>query len=200
MAPEISTRALVDRLADRDPAHGYTIGELLDEFRTRAFGLFLLLALLPAFIPLPVGMGAVSGPLVSLIGLQLLLRLPHPWLPGRLARHPVKPERFTRFRARASRWLQRLEKISRPRAEAIVDHAAARLFTGLLLLILGVLLSLPIPLTNYPFGLILLLYAIALIERDGRMMLLAWLLGLAEIIAFALFSQQIATWIAAWWA
>lgn len=200
MAPEISTRVLVDRLAERDPTLAYTVGELLDEFRTRSFGLFLLLALLPAFVPLPVGMGAISGPLVSLIGLQLLLQLPHPWLPGRFARHPVKTERFARFRARASRWLQRLEKISRPRSEVFVDHGVARVLTGLLLLLLGVLLALPIPLTNYPFGLILLLYAIALIERDGRMMLLAWMLGLAEIAVLALFSQQIATWIAAWWA
>ena len=35
---------------------------------------------------------------------------------------------------------------------------------------LGILLCLPIPLTNYPFGLILLAYSFALIERDGALM------------------------------
>lgn len=199
MAPEIGTRQLIDRLADSDPGHAYTLGELLDRFRTRAFGLFLLVSLLPAFIPLPVGMGAISGPLVCLIGLQLLLGLSHPWLPRRLAQHPIKPENFARFRNRASRWLAKLEKLSRPRNEILFDHVAARLFNGLLLLLLGVLLALPIPLTNYPFGLILLVFAIALIERDGRLLLLGWLLGLAEIVVLAVFSQQLAHWLTAGW-
>ena len=43
------------------------------------------------------------------------------------------------------------------------------------------LLALPLPATNYVFGLILLAYAIALIERDGRLMAIAWVAGLVEI-------------------
>ena len=38
--------------------------------------------------------------------------------------------------------------------------------------------------------------AIALIERDGRMMAVAWALGLVEIVVVATFSGQIAGWIA----
>ena len=56
---------------------------------------------------------------------------------------------------------------------------------------LGVALALPLPLTNYPFGLILLAFSFALIERDGRLMLLAWAAGLMEIVALVGFSSQI---------
>ena len=38
--------------------------------------------------------------------------------------------------------------------------------------------------------------SIALIERDGRMMAVAWALGLVEIVVVAMFSGQIAGWIA----
>ena len=69
----------------------------------------------------------------------------------------------------------------RPRLTAILDHRAATAFTGLLLLLLGVLLSLPIPLTNYLFGGIVLVYALALLERDGALMLAAWGVGLAAL-------------------
>ena len=63
-------------------------------------------------------------------------------------------------------------------------------------MLLGVLLALPIPLTNYPFGLLLLAYAIALIERDGRLLVVVWVLGVAEIVTVALFSSQMAQWLA----
>ena len=55
-----------------------------------------------------------------------------------------------------------------------------------MLILLGILLFAPVPLTNYPFGLLLLGYAFALIERDGKLMLLCWILGLFEILEKAI--------------
>ncbi|KFN44351.1 hypothetical protein N790_10630 [Arenimonas malthae CC-JY-1] len=194
---EISTRALLDTLAEGNGDAGpLTLGGVLDQFRARAFGIFLLLSVLPAFVPLPVGAGAVSGPLVSLAGLQLLALMAHPWVPGFLSRRPLSRESMAKFRDRTSGLLRKLEKLSRPRAEGVIDRPAARLFTGLLLVLLGGLLALPIPGTNYPFGLILLAFAIALIERDGRLMLAAWALGIAEIVVMVVFSGHVAGWIA----
>ena len=39
--------------------------------------------------------------------------------------------------------------------------------TGLLLVMLGLLLALPIPFTNYVFGVLMLLFVFSLLERDG---------------------------------
>ncbi|PZO08463.1 MAG: hypothetical protein DCF27_08335 [Lysobacteraceae bacterium] len=192
MSPEISTRALLHALANGDPAQELTLGGLLDQFQARAYGVFLLMSVLPAFVPLPVGAGAVSGPLVSLIGLQLLAQMEHPWVPRFLSQRPLSRPGMVKFRDRTARLFRWLEKVSRPRTEVIIDHPVARTFTGLLLVLLGFLLALPIPTTNYPFGLILLTYAIALIERDGRLMLLAWALGVAQLVVLAVFSTQIA--------
>jgi hypothetical protein len=60
----------------------------------------------------------------------------------------------------------------------MLDSRIAGVVTGLLLLLLGFLLSLPIPLTNYLFGGTLLAFALALLERDGVLMLVAWAVGL----------------------
>lgn len=192
---EISTRALLDALAEGQcGASPMTLGGVLDEFRARAFGIYLLIVILPAFIPLPAGAGAVSGPLVSLAGVQLMVLMAHPWVPGFLSRRPLSAGKLAKFRDRSSGLLRRLERISRPRSEWAIDHVAARMFSGLLLVVLGALLALPIPATNYPFGVILLVFAIALIERDGRLLMIAWLLGLAEIVVLAIFSKQLAEW------
>lgn len=195
MSPEISTRALLHALAEGDDRQPLTLGSLLDEFRERAYGVFMLISVLPAFVPLPIGAGAISGPLVSLIGLQLLVHMAHPWLPGFLSRRPLSRAGMVKFRDRTAGLLRRLEKVSRPRTEGVIDHPAARMFTGLLLIVLGFLLALPIPATNYPFGLIILAFAIALIERDGRLMLVAWALGVVEIVVVAMFSGQLAFWV-----
>ena len=192
MSPDISTRALLHAVADGDPAQELTLGGLLDQFKARAFGVFLLMSVLPAFVPLPMGAGAVSGPLVSLIGLQFLAQMEHPWVPRFLSRRPLSRAGMVKFRDRTARLLRWIEKVSRPRTEVIIDHPVARTFTGLMLVLLGFLLALPLPATNYPFGLILLAYAIALIERDGRLMLLAWALGLVQVAVVSALSGQIA--------
>jgi hypothetical protein len=194
-APELSTRGLIEEVADGIDGVEMTLGDLLDRFRERAYGVFLLICVLPAFVPLPIGAGAISGPFVSLIGLQLLVQMEHPWVPKFLARRPLSRDGMEKFRRRTSRLLGWLEKVSRPRAEAMIDHRAARTFTGLLLVLLGLLLALPLPATNYPFGAVLLLYAIALIERDGRLMMIAWAAGLVELAVVGAMSGQIAAWI-----
>ncbi len=187
----LTTQRLFERIA-RDHPGTLPLADLLDAFSERAFGLFLLLAILPAFLPLPAGAGAISGPLVSLAGVQLLAQAEHPWLPRWLQRRPVSTASLDRFRARLARPLAWLERVSRPRWPAMIDHPAAKAFSGLLLVVLGGLLALPIPLTNYPFGLVLLVFAVALIERDGRTMALAWALGVAEVLVVVLFVDDVA--------
>jgi len=190
----ITTRGMIEELATGDPQEELSLGELLDRFSERSFGVFLLFVLLPTFIPIPVGVGAISGGLASLIGLQFLWRLEHPWLPRFVANYKIHRYRIIGFRDRMGKWLGRLERLTKPRYVGMFTHWAAHAFTGLLLVVLGILLCLPLPLTNYPFGLILLAFSFALIERDGALMLIAWGFGIAEIIAVAGFSSQLIAW------
>jgi hypothetical protein len=190
----ITTRGLIDELAVGDPNEEMSLAELMDRFSERSFGLFLLMALLPTFIPIPMGVGAISGGLASLIGLQFLARLEHPWMPKWVANYKIHRYRITGFRDRMGKWLGRLERLTKPRYTGMFTHWAAHAFTGLLLVVLGILLCLPIPLTNYPFGLILLAFSFALIERDGALMLIAWGFGIAEIITVAGFGNQMIAW------
>ena len=82
---EAGTRAILDALLDGDDQQTLTFSDLLAGLGRRAFGMLLFVAALPAFIPIPIG-GALSGPLVVLIAMQLLVGLRRPWLPGFVAR------------------------------------------------------------------------------------------------------------------
>ena len=111
--------------------------------------MLLFVSALPAFIPIPIG-GAIAGPLVVLIG--AIAGRPAAAVAARLHRPPRSaPRGAGALRPRISPWLARLERLIRPRL-ASLDHRAAATFTGLLLVLLGVLTSLPIPFTTFLFG------------------------------------------------
>lgn len=187
----LGTSELLADLGHNGADDSITIGAILDRFRSRAYGVLLVLVLLPAFIPLPAGSGAFSGPLVSLVGIQMLFVQRRPWLPRWAQRRTIKRSTLAKFALRMQRVLGPLERVCKPRMTRLMRHPAGLFFTGLQLFVLGILLALPIPLTNYPFGLLLMLYAIAIVERDGALMLVAWGLGWAAIIASAVLSGEV---------
>ncbi|WP_147651660.1 exopolysaccharide biosynthesis protein [Vulcaniibacterium gelatinicum] len=191
LSREAGLRAILDHFAVGDPNELLPLRELMAGLGRRAFGMLLFVAVLPAFIPIPVG-GAIAGPLVMLIGVQLLALRRRPWLPQSLARRGPHRHALARFESKLGPVLRRLERVVRPRLPRLLDTRAATVFTGVLLVVLGLLLSLPIPLTNYLFGGLLLLYALALIERDGALMLVAWTGGAAAVVVFGVLSGSLA--------
>ncbi|MEO6365272.1 MAG: exopolysaccharide biosynthesis protein [Luteimonas sp.] len=194
---EAGTRALLDALAVGDQDEQLKLREILSGLGRRAFGMLLFICTLPAFIPIPIG-GAVSGPLVVLIGAQLLIGLRKPWLPKFLAERGPHRHAIARFDKRISPWLGKLEHLIKPRMTLLLDHRAATMLTGLLLVLLGLLLSLPIPFTNFIFGGLLLMFALALLERDGTLMAVSWIAGAIAIAVFGVLSGNLAAMAARW--
>ena len=189
---EAGTRVLLDAMLEGDHAQDLRFADLLAGLGRRAFGMMLFVASLPAFIPVPGVAGAISGPLCALVGLPLLVGLRRPWLPGFIARRGPKRASLVKFDNMLSPWLARLERLVRPRMTQVLDHRVAAMFTGLLLSVLGLLLALPIPFTNYLFGALMVAFALALLERDGALMLLCWLTGIITIVVFGVLSGTLA--------
>ena len=191
-------RAVLDKLCDGDPDEHLALRDLVGGLGRSTFGVLLLVATLPAFIPIPGVAGALSGPLVVLIGLHLLVLLRKPWLPDFVARRGPQRSTLIRFDRVGDRWLRWLERLVRPRLPAMIDHPLATVLTGLQLVLLGLLLALPIPFTNFMFGGLLLLYALALLERDGILMLISWLAGIVAVYVFGSVSGNLAAMAWAW--
>ena len=198
-AEALRTSTLLLELVRHGTGDTIALGDIAARFHSRAYGVLLMLVLLPAFIPLPIGAGSVSGPLVSVLGLEMLLALRAPWLPRRLRQRPIRRETLGRLATRMRPLFARFERLCRPRLDGLTRSAAAHAFTGAQLLVLGILLALPIPLTNYPFALLILAYAIAIIERDGVLLLCAWTVGCITLAVWAALSgrlfEQAARWL-----
>jgi hypothetical protein len=195
---EAGTRVLLDAFAVGDPEEILRLGDVFAGLGKRSFGMLLFVSTLPAFIPIPGVGGAISGPLVILIGAQLLVGLRKPWLPRFISTRGPHRHLMVRFRDKISPWLARLERLVHPRAHTLLDHRLASAVSGLMLILLGVLLLLPIPFTNYVFGGLLLLFALALLERDGWLMAVAWTCGAISIGVFGVLSGSLAATAARW--
>jgi len=193
-----TTYQLLSELADGNPDEIVSLDTLLQHFRRSAFGPLLLISVLPAFIPLPAGAGVIAGPLVMLVGVQMMLTLNKPWLPHWLCRRGPSRGALQRFLKHSKKIFAWLERRIRPRLDVVISQPVASAFTGLQLLLLGFLLSLPIPFTNYPLGMLLMAYALGLLERDGTLLILGWSAGVATVLGFALLSEAAAGWVTQW--
>ncbi len=182
------TTELLARALDASNGEEITLGEFLDPLGERAFGFLILILALPNFIPVPIGVGGITGVFVVYVGLQLLFGLEHPWLLGALRNRGIRRTSVERFVKRLTPVLGWLERLCRPRLEALTRHPAHRI-SGLLLVLIGVALALPIPFTNYLFGVLLVVYAVALIERDGIALIIAWLASVAIAVALLTLSH-----------
>lgn len=195
---EAGTRALLAAYAVGDPDEALRLEDLLAGLGKRVFGMLLVIAAIPAFIPVPGLAGAISGPLTVIVGVQLLLGMRRPWLPRFIARRGPYRHTLIGFERRISPLLARIERRIRPRLAPVLDHRLAAMFTGLLVVLLGILLALPIPFTNYLFGAMMLAFALALLERDGALMLLCWVAGIIAIGVFGVASGALAAAAAHW--
>ena len=137
-----STSQILHRLAQDDTSDRVSFDSLLHAFGRRAFGGLLFIAVLPSFIPAPVGVGAISGPLVSLLGLQMLLLMKEPWLPQTLRKRGMGRDSLGRFEQRFGGGIRRVEKLCQPRLPWLTEAKPALAFSGIQLLLLGILLAL----------------------------------------------------------
>ena len=189
---------LLRSFAQGDPEEVLALDRLLYGLGRSAFGMFLFVSVLPGFVPIPGFAGVVSGPLVALIGLQLIVGLRKPWVPAFIGRRGPRRSTMARFCDRISPAMARLEHLVRPRLRALTRSRRANAYTGVLLICLGLLLALPLPMTNFVFAGTLLLFALALMERDGALMLVLWTLSTAGLVATGLLSEELARLVHGW--
>jgi hypothetical protein len=189
-AREEKTTALLRAALLASPGERISVESLLEPLKRRAFGFLLLLLAIPNFIPVPLGIGGVMGVLVIALGVEMLLGLDHPWVPGFLRRRTMSRDGLLRFLDRAEPITRRLETVCKPRLQRLTRRPFT-FVSGAIMILIGILLALPIPFTNYVFGGMLIAFAFALVERDGALLVTVWTATLAIVIASATFSRAL---------
>lgn len=168
--PEARTGAaatLLRRIRDRLKADHVTLGDLLDHLGERAPGFLLVALSIPAIVPTPgLPAGLVSGTVLALVSLQMIAGQRSLCVPGWLSRRRVPSNIVQGVVERATPLLERVERRLVPRYAAFTRPAMLPPL-GVLVLIMGVLIALPIPFGNTVPGIAVLVTALGLVARDG---------------------------------
>lgn len=168
-----------------------TFREIMTGLRHRAFGFTLLIFALPCCLPMPPGIPTVCGIAMVIIALNLIAARPRLWLPRMIADKSLARADLRRVVDRLARYLERLERICKPRF-AIVTETVGKILIGIVLLALGLIMIMPIPLLgNMPPGFAASVIAIGMTERDGLIVLIG-----ALVSAVAIAVASVATWAA----
>ena len=166
-----------------------SLREVLEVLKGRAYILLLILLSMPFCVPAPPGLALVFGTIICLIGLRLSLRLT-PWLPKRMLDMTISPKVLRPVLVATRKLATGFELVLRPRMVGLVDWAWAHHLNGAMISICGFLLALPLPVpfSNLLPAAVVVVLAAALLERDGRLVIL----GIAGFIFNCVFFASVA--------
>ncbi len=176
-----SVSAILAEMAESWPEERITLGDFVEVLGERGYGLLMLVLTLPNVVPIYLpGLSAVTGLPLAAVALQMAIGRRRPWLPEFLLRRSVARSDFQRVVKRVLPWLARVERVLRPRLQKFAHGPAERLI-GFVCMLLALLLSLPVPLTNIPLSFPVALFALGVLERDGRATLIAAAAAVAAV-------------------
>lgn len=176
--------------ADDDPMP--PLGEIIALLGKRSFGIVLVLFGLPNLLPVP-GLPILCGVIVAVVALQMLQGHEALVLPGWLAQRRVKRRDLQNVLVKAQPTLRWFEAVMRPRLLSLTDFQAQRAI-GALVMVMAICLMSPIPfIGGIPPGIAVILVGLAMVERDGLVMLVALVAAL-----FALFFTVVLSYLILW--
>jgi hypothetical protein len=155
---------------------------VVEHLHFRGLPALIVLLCVPFLFPVSVpGLSMPFGLAIALCGLRL--GLGHKlWMPDFLLRREIPAELLARLVGTAASFYRKLEKFVRPRMHFLQRWPGMLNLLGFMIMIGGVLLSLPIPppfpLTNTIPGLAIIFMALGLMERDGVCILIGYALAL----------------------
>lgn len=140
-------------------------------------------------IPLPPGTNTIIAIPLVLISAQMVLGRASPWFPQWIDRRGVTKIELQKLVEKMAAVEGRIERVFRPRMAQLTGSTATRAI-GLVCMILSVVAGLPILMIHNAPAVAILLFGLALIYRDGALVIVA---AAAAVLAIA-FDAALVIW------
>lgn len=148
--------------------------------------LILLFLSIPMCIPVQIpGMSTPFGVLIAFFGLRLAFGH-RVWLPKIILNKTISPHTFQKIILKALTAVRKLNWITHPRMIQFCRSPITRLFNGLVVTLLGLLLALPmpIPVSNLVAAWPIFFLSFGLLQDDGLFLIIFYF---TSLLAFAFF-------------
>jgi hypothetical protein len=170
---------------EEDGPDRLSFSELAAQLHSRAWGGLLLIFAAINMLPLPPGTSAFFALPILMVSAQMVFGRATPWFPARLDRRGVTKQELGRLIGKME-WLERrVERIFKPRMATLTGPASTR-FIGLVCFLLALVAAIPVPLFHVAPAAAILLFGLALIYRDGALVIVAAVAAVLSIVVDAL--------------
>lgn len=159
--------------------------ELAAQLHGRAWGGLLFIFAAINVLPLPPGTSAFFAIPILLVAGQMVFGRASPWFPARLDRRGVTKNELQRLIGKIG-WLEaRVERLFKPRLPRFTGPTAARII-GAVCFVLALIAGIPIPLFHIAPAGAIVLFGLALIYRDGVLVIAAAVAAVLSLVFDAL--------------
>lgn len=162
-----------------------TFTDLAAQLHGRAWGGLLLIFAAINLLPLPPGTSIFFAIPILIVSAQMVAGRESPWFPRRIDRRGVKKSELQRLIDKMGRLEARVERIFRPRLGKLTGSTAARLI-GAVCFLLALVAAIPIPLFHMAPAAAIVLFGLALIYRDGALVIAAAVAAVLSLVFDAL--------------
>lgn len=154
--------------------------DLAAKLHSRAWGGLLLIFAAINVLPLPPGTSVFFAIPLMIVSAQMVLGRASPWFPARIDRRGVRKSELERLIAKMHGFEARIERVLKPRLANLTGPTATRLI-GIACFLLALLAAIPIPLFHIAPAAAILLFGLALIYRDGVVVIIAIIAALLSL-------------------
>jgi hypothetical protein len=173
------------QIIEETEAERLSFTDLAAQLQSRAWGGLLFIFAAINVLPLPPGTSVFFAIPLIIVSAQMVIGRASPWFPARIDRRGVRKSELERLVAKMHGFEARIERVFKPRLGKLTGPTATRLI-GLACLFLALLAAIPIPLFHMAPAAAILLFGLALIYRDGAVVIAAAIAGLLSLAANAL--------------
>ncbi len=166
-------------ILDRSEGRALALRQIIEILHGRGFDVLVIVLVLPFCQPIPLpGLSTPFGLALMFFGLRIALRQ-RPWLPNWLLRREISHDTLTKIIHGAVAVAKRLEKLIHPRLRFMKHWWSFNAINGLAIASSSFLLMLPLPIpfSNTIPAWSILLVALGMMEEDGAVITLGYLMA-----------------------
>lgn len=177
-----TSQILRNLLTNNPGVEHFSVAKILSEIGATSFGTSLMFFSIPEVLPIPIpGISAIMVLPTGAISIQLATGKKQVALPKFLLERTVPRKALAGALVAILPILERAEKVTKPRWKWATTPASQR-FLGLFIFLLALAIAVPIPGFNMPQAIAIFTIGLGLVEKDGVIICLGVLIGLASLI------------------
>ena len=187
-AHQVDKTSVLLKSVRRDlPSDFTSINLILAQLGRRSFGGILIVFAGLGLIP---GLSVVIGLIVAVIGAQMVSGYKAPVLPKFLTSRELRADAVQKVLGKSIGYVETIEKWVHPRLAPLTSHAFT-IVVGGVIVVLGLIMVLPLPFSNLPPAIAIIVLSVGQLERDGLMILVGLLFSIASL-ATGIFVAEVA--------